>query len=93
MRPRSPRIDEDEVFAGFRSRLGSQDVLDISARTNLEHDSWLLEEGGRVVAAGGGERHAAEHATFAKPLSYSCACWRGRCRNFGGPLHPLDLSA
>jgi hypothetical protein len=26
-------IDEDEVFAGFRSRLGSQDVLDIEPTT------------------------------------------------------------
>jgi GNAT superfamily N-acetyltransferase len=68
-------IDEDEVFAGFRSRLGSQDVLDMSARTNLEHDSWLLEEGGRVVAAGGGERHAGTY--FARGCVHPSAKGRG----------------
>ena len=77
-------IDEDEVFAGFGSRLGSQDVLDMSARTNLEHDSWLLEEGGHVVAAGGGERHAG--AYFAPGCVHPSAKGRG----FGSLL--LDFS-
>jgi ribosomal protein S18 acetylase RimI-like enzyme len=51
-------IDEDEVYAGFRSRLGSEDVIDMSSRTDLEHDSWLRQQDGRVVAAGGGQLHA-----------------------------------
>src|SRR5215211_6970899 len=51
-------IDEDEVFAGFRSRLGAEDVDDWSSRTNLETDSWLREDGGQLVAAGGGQLHA-----------------------------------
>lgn len=51
-------IDEDEVAAGFRSRLGQEDVTDIWAHTDLERDSWLREEEGRIVAAGGGQLHA-----------------------------------
>jgi mycothiol synthase len=51
-------IDEDEVAAGFRSRLGQEDVADIWAQTDLEHDSWLTEEEDRIVAAGGGQLHA-----------------------------------
>lgn len=51
-------IDEDEVFAGFRSRLGAEDVAEWTARTNLETDSWLYEEAGQLLAAGGGQLHA-----------------------------------
>jgi mycothiol synthase len=51
-------LDEDEVAAGFRSRLGEEDVVDMWAHTDLEHDSWLFEEGGRIAAAGGGQLHA-----------------------------------
>jgi mycothiol synthase len=51
-------VDEDEVAAGFRSRLGEEDVADIWAHTDLAHDSWLLEEDGRIAAAGGGQLHA-----------------------------------
>ena len=54
-------IDEDEVFAGFRSRLGSEDVADWTARTNLETDSWLHEKGGQLLAAGGGQTHAGSY--------------------------------
>ena len=43
---------------GFRSRLGEEDVVDMWAHTDLEHDSWLLEEDGRIAAAGGGQLHA-----------------------------------
>lgn len=50
-------IDEDEVFAGFRSRLGPEDVEEWASRTNLASDSWLLERDGRLLAAGGGQLH------------------------------------
>ncbi|MGH3142882.1 MAG: GNAT family N-acetyltransferase, partial [Gaiellales bacterium] len=51
-------LDEDEVAAGFRSRLGEEDVVDMWAHTDLERDSWLFEEDGRIAAAGGGQLHA-----------------------------------
>lgn len=51
-------IDEDEVFAGFRSRLVPEDVAEWTSRTNLETDSWLLEREGLLLAAGGGQLHA-----------------------------------
>jgi mycothiol synthase len=51
-------VDEDEVAAGFRSRLGQEDVADIWAHTDLERDSWLREEDDGIVAAGGGQLHA-----------------------------------
>ena len=51
-------LDEDEVSVGFRSRLGEEDVVDMWAHTDLEHDSWLFEEDGRIAAAGGGQLHA-----------------------------------
>jgi GNAT superfamily N-acetyltransferase len=51
-------LDEDEVAVGFRSRLGEEDVVDMWAHTDLAHDSWLLEEDGRIAAAGGGQLHA-----------------------------------
>lgn len=51
-------LDEDEVSAGFRSRLGEEEIVDMWAHTDLEHDSWLYEEEGRTLAAGGGQLHA-----------------------------------
>ena len=51
-------LDEDEVAAGYRSRLGEEDVVDMWAHTDLEHDSWLYEQDGRIAAAGGGQLHA-----------------------------------
>jgi mycothiol synthase len=51
-------VDEDEVAAGFRSRLGEEEIVDMWAHTDLEHDSWLYEEEGRIAAAGGGKLHA-----------------------------------
>jgi mycothiol synthase len=51
-------LDEDEVAAGYRSRLGEEDVVDMWAHTDLERDSWLFEEDGRIAAAGGGQLHA-----------------------------------
>jgi mycothiol synthase len=77
-------IDEDEVFAGFRSRLGPEDVADWSSRTNLESDSWLLEEDGRLVAAGGGQLHAGTY--FAR----GCVHPTAKGRRLGAVL--VDLS-
>src|SRR3954462_13444017 len=77
-------IDEDEVAAGFRSRLGAEDVDDWSSRTNLDTDSWLLEEDGRIVAAGGGQLHAGTY--FARGSVHPMAKGRG----LGTQL--LDLS-
>ena len=51
-------LDEDEVAAGYRSRLGEEDVVDMWAHTDLDHDSWLFEEDGQIAAAGGGQLHA-----------------------------------
>jgi mycothiol synthase len=51
-------IDEDEVFSGFRSRLGPEDVAEWTSRTNLESDSWLIERDSLLLAAGGGQLHA-----------------------------------
>ncbi len=51
-------LDEDEVSFGFRSRLGEEEIVDMWARTDLESDSWLCEEGDRILAAGGGQLHA-----------------------------------
>ena len=94
-------IDEDEVFAGFRSRLGPEDVDDWSSRTNLESDSWLLEEDGRLVAAGGGQLHAGTY--FARGCVHPAAKGRGlgamlvgfseaRAREHGAPtLHQVAL--
>ena len=45
-------LDDDEVFRGARPRLEAQDVLDWWLRTDLEHDSWLLESTERPVAVG-----------------------------------------
>jgi GNAT superfamily N-acetyltransferase len=77
-------IDEDEVAAGFRSRLGQEDVADIWAHTDLEHDSWLTEEDGRIVAAGGGQLHAGTY--FAR----GCVRPGAKGRGFGAVL--LNLS-
>jgi mycothiol synthase len=48
--------DESELF-GRPSRLTSVDVHSWWARVELETNSWLLEEDGRVVAVGWFERH------------------------------------
>lgn len=77
-------IDEDEVAAGFRSRLGQEDVVDIWAHTDLEHDSWLTEEDGRIVAAGGGQLHAGTY--FAR----GCVRPGAKGRGLGALL--IDLS-
>jgi mycothiol synthase len=77
-------IDEDEVAAGFRSRLGQEDVADIWAHTDLEHDSWLTEEDGRIVAAGGGQLHAGTY--FAR----GCVTPGAKGRGFGTLL--VDLA-
>ena len=77
-------IDEDEVAAGFRSRLGQEDVADIWAHTDLERDSWLREEEGRIVAAGGGQLHAG--AYFAR------GCVRPGAKGCGLGSVLLDLS-
>src|SRR5215217_631863 len=77
-------IDEDEVFAGFRSRLGAEDVDDWSSRTNLETDSWLREDGGQLVAAGGGQLHAGTY--FAR------GCVRPGAKGRGLGTRLLDLS-
>ena len=77
-------IDADEVAAGFRSRLASKDVLEMSARTDLARDSWLREEGGRVVAAGGGELHAGTY--FAR----GCVHPTAKRRRLGSAL--LEIS-
>ena len=77
-------IDEDEVSSGFRSRLGREDVADIWAHTDLEHDSWLFEEEGRIVAAGGGQLHAGTY--FAR----GCVSPAAKGRGLGTVL--LDIS-
>ena len=79
-------IDADEAASGFRSRLASKDVLEMSARTDLARDSWLFEQGGRVVAAGGGELHAG--AYFARGCVHPDAKGRGL-----GPALPCVDSA
>lgn len=56
----------------------------MAARTDLERDSWLLQEHGRVIAAGGGERHAGTY--FARGCVHPSAKGRG----LGSLL--LDLS-
>lgn len=45
-------LAEDERFFGREPRLTSQDVRAWWLRTDLEHDSWLLEESGRPIAVG-----------------------------------------
>jgi mycothiol synthase len=50
-------LDEDEQAIGRRSRIGAADVLDWWLRTDLEQDSWALEEDGRIAAVGWCEQH------------------------------------
>jgi mycothiol synthase len=76
-------VDEDEVAAGFRSRLGQEDVEDMWAHTDLEHDSWLREEKGQIVAAGGGQLHAG--------MYFARGCVRPGAKGRG--LGPLLLDA
>ena len=76
-------IDEDEVFAGFRSRLGSDDVAEWTARTNLETDRALLEQDGRIVAAGAGQAHAGSY--FAR------GCVRPSAKGIGLGLVLVEL--
>ena len=69
-------IDADEVAAGFRSRIGSEDIADWASRANLATDSWLHEEEkGRLVAAGGGQVHAG--AYFARGCVHPAAKGQG----------------
>ena len=51
--------DDEAVLLGRPSRLTALDVASWWVRVDLEHDSWLLEEGGRLVAAGWFEYHDA----------------------------------
>jgi mycothiol synthase len=94
-------IDADEVAAGFRSRLGAEDVDDWSSRTNLATDSWLFEHEGRLVAAGGGQLHAGTY--FARGCVHPAAKGQGlgarlvelsegRAREHGVPtVHQVTL--
>ena len=51
-------LAEDEAdLLGRPSRLAALDVVDWWSRVDLERDSWMLEEGGRPVAAGWFERY------------------------------------
>lgn len=50
-------LEEDERWLGLRTEIGETDVLAWWIRTNLDEDSWLLEEDGRAVAAGWMEVH------------------------------------
>ena len=50
-------LEEDERWLGLSSRIGEPDVLAWWIRTNLDEDSWLLEEDGRAVAGGWMEVH------------------------------------
>ncbi len=46
---------DEAVLLGRPSRIGEVDVLDWWNRTELASDSWLLEEGGKLVGAGWSE--------------------------------------
>jgi mycothiol synthase len=50
-------LAEDERWMGLPARIGESDVLAWWIRTNLDEDSWLLEEDGRAVAVGWMEAH------------------------------------
>ncbi|HEU0302940.1 MAG TPA: GNAT family N-acetyltransferase [Gaiellaceae bacterium] len=50
-------VAEDERSMGLAARIGESDVQAWWIRTNLEEDSWLLEEGGRTIAVGWMEVH------------------------------------
>ena len=96
-------LDEDEVAAGYRSRLGEEDIVDMWARTDLERDSWLFEENGQIAAAGGGQLHAGTY--FVRGCVRPGAKGRGlgsvlldisegRARAHGvGTLHQVALGA
>ncbi len=45
-------LAEDERHFGGNPRLAAQDIRAWWLRTDLEHDSWLLEEAGKAVAGG-----------------------------------------
>src|SRR3954470_10150954 len=46
------RADEEHLI-GRPSRIGRSDLLQWLSRVDLDADSWLLEEDGRLVACGG----------------------------------------
>jgi mycothiol synthase len=50
------RVDEEDLV-GRRSRIGRSDLLQWLSRLDLADDTWLLEEGGRLVACGWGQTH------------------------------------
>jgi GNAT superfamily N-acetyltransferase len=50
-------VAEDERWMGLQPRIGEADILAWWIRTNLDEDSWLLEEDGRAVALGWMEAH------------------------------------
>jgi mycothiol synthase len=50
-------LAEDERWMGLTGRIAEPDVLAWWIRTNLDKDSWLLEEEGRPVAVGWMEAH------------------------------------
>ena len=49
-------FEEDERSLGLTATIGESDVLAWWIRTNLDEDSWLLEEDGQAVAGGWMER-------------------------------------
>jgi mycothiol synthase len=50
------RADEEHLL-GRRSRIGRSDLLQWLSRVDLDDDTWLLEEEGRLVACGWAETH------------------------------------
>ena len=50
------RADEEHLI-GRRSRIGRSDLLQWMSRVDLDDDTWLLEEEGRLVACGWAETH------------------------------------
>ena len=64
--------------------MGSDDVAEWTARTNLETDSWLLEQDGRIVAAGAGQAHAGSY--FAR------GCVRPSAKGIGLGLVLVELA-
>ncbi len=50
------RADEEHLL-GRRSRIGRSDLLQWLSGVDLDDDTWLLEEEGRLVACGWAETH------------------------------------
>jgi mycothiol synthase len=77
-------LDDDEVFRGARPRLEAQDVLDWWLRTDLEHDSWLLESTERPVAVGWLEDHG--------ETAFGSGCVHPAAKGRGLGSYLLDLA-